>query len=179
MPAPLIAAGVIVLATALYFDLAPTHTDLAPARADFIEFPDQLGAWTGHRQSIEPVFLEQLKLDDYLMSDYSQADESPVNLYLAYYREQHSAQAIHSPRSCLPGGGWRIAEFSEATVPGVTFAGRPLRVNRAVIERAGTASWCTTGFSSAEESPRESYESGRECSRMRSRCIVLTARWCD
>ena len=40
---------------------------------------------------------------------------------------------MHSPRTCLPGGGWQIVEFEQVDVPGVTAAGQPLRVNRALI----------------------------------------------
>jgi EpsI family protein len=40
---------------------------------------------------------------------------------------------VHSPRTCLPGGGWKIVEFEEVSVPGVTAAGVPLRVNRSLM----------------------------------------------
>ena len=40
---------------------------------------------------------------------------------------------MHSPRACLPGGGWQIETFGEHQVPNVRPDGSALRVNRAVI----------------------------------------------
>src|SRR6185437_2514678 len=39
----------------------------------------------------------------------------------------------HSPRVCLPGGGWEIEEFGQRTLPGITAGGQELRTNRAVM----------------------------------------------
>jgi EpsI family protein len=56
-----------------------------------------------------------------------------VSLYVAYYNSQRKGEAVHSPRSCLPGGGWQLREFNQRVVPGVTVNGQPLRVNRTLI----------------------------------------------
>jgi EpsI family protein len=61
--------------------------------------------------------------------------QAPVNLYVAYYASQRTGQAVHSPSSCLPGGGWRIEQFDQREVPGVQLRTGPLRVNRAVIRQ--------------------------------------------
>lgn len=133
-PRSLIAVCAVLLAMAAYVEVVPPPADVVPPRTAFVDFPDRLNGWVGHRSAIGPEFLEQLKLDDYLLSDYVRADGAAVNLYIAYYNAQKTGQAIHSPRSCLPGGGWQITEFGQQTVPSVTFAGAPLRVNRAVVE---------------------------------------------
>ncbi len=31
-----------------------------------------------------------------------------INLYVAYYESQRKGESIHSPSSCLPGGGWQF-----------------------------------------------------------------------
>ena len=46
----------------------------------------------------------------------------PVNLYVAWYDSQQAGRSVHSPRTCLPGGGWQIKSFDQVEVPGV--AGR-------------------------------------------------------
>jgi EpsI family protein len=75
-----------------------------------------------------------LRLDDYLLADYRRGDEPvPVNLYVAWYDSQRAGQSAHSPRSCLPGGGWRIDELDQITLPGTEDAAQPLRVNRVLI----------------------------------------------
>jgi len=61
-----------------------------------------------------------------------------VNLYIAYYASQRTGQSAHSPRSCLPGGGWRILDFGQREVAGVVRDGVPLRVNRAVVQQGSS-----------------------------------------
>jgi EpsI family protein len=92
----------------------------------------RLGEWTGRRGALEGIYLDQLKLDDYLLADYESADGT-ANLYMAYYNSQRKGEAVHSPRSCLPGGGWQLREFDQRTLP-VRIDGEPLRVNRTLIE---------------------------------------------
>ncbi len=45
---------------------------------------------------------------------------------------------MHSPRSCLPGGGWKIADLSQRTVDGAVVNSQPLRVNRTIIKKGDT-----------------------------------------
>jgi EpsI family protein len=93
----------------------------------------QFGEWRGRRQSLEAVFTDQLKLDDYVLADYVRGGEG-VNLYIAWYNSQRKGEAVHSPRSCLPGGGWQMHDFGQREVAGVSINGQPLRVNRTLIE---------------------------------------------
>jgi len=109
-----------------------------PVRMEFAQFPQSMAEWRGQRTTIDRVFLDVLQLDDYIMADYrplDRADEPSVNLYIAWYQSQRSGQSAHSPRSCLPGGGWHIDELQRADVVDVRIGGVPLRVNRAVIQK--------------------------------------------
>jgi hypothetical protein len=83
---------------------------------------------------MNPEYLDVLQLDDYLLSDYVGADSAVVSLYMAYYKAQRTGQSVHSPKSCLPGGGWVMTEFGQHEVSGVAIAGQPLVVNRAIVE---------------------------------------------
>ena len=67
------------------------------------------------------------------MADFRGPAPRPVDLYVAWYSSQRAGRSVHSPRTCLPGGGWRIVEFDQVEVPGVEAAGQPLRVNRVVM----------------------------------------------
>jgi EpsI family protein len=69
-----------------------------------------------------------------LLADYQDDAGPPVNLYVAYYDSQRKGEAVHSPRSCLPGGGWQLRDFNQRTLSNVKIGGRPLRVNRTLIE---------------------------------------------
>jgi EpsI family protein len=113
--------------------LLPRPAEIFPMRESFDEFPSELGDRVAHRGTLEGVYLDTLKLDDYLMADYSDGHSPAVNLYVAYYKSQRKGEAIHSPRSCLPGGGWQLSDFDQRALPEVKIKGRALRVNRSLI----------------------------------------------
>jgi EpsI family protein len=132
-PAFLAACGVLLAFVAVTLFM-PRPAEVFPARAGFDEFPMTLGAWSGHRQSLEGVYQDTLKLDDYLLANYQDGTGASVNLYVAYYNSQRKGEAVHSPRSCLPGGGWQLRDFDQRTLSDVKIDGRSLRVNRTLIE---------------------------------------------
>jgi len=134
LPPAFLAACALLLAFAAVTIFIPRPAEVFPARTNFDEFPMTLGAWSGHRDSLEGIYQDALKLDDYLLANYAQASGRPVNLYIAYYNSQRKGEAVHSPRSCLPGGGWQLRDFDQRTLSNVSIDGRPLRVNRTLIE---------------------------------------------
>ena len=69
------------------------------------------------------------------MADFRNASQTMqgVNLWIAYYANQRKGASVHSPRSCLPGGGWEIQNFDQHTITDVGPAGEAMTVNRAVI----------------------------------------------
>jgi exosortase D (VPLPA-CTERM-specific) len=127
------ACGVLVAFVAVTLFIR-RPAEVFPARASFNEFPMTLGTWSGRRDSLEGLYQDALKLDDYLLADYAEARGGPVNLYIAYYNSQRKGEAVHSPRSCLPGGGWQLRDFNQRTLNNVNIDGRPLRVDRTLIE---------------------------------------------
>ena len=134
MPVSFIGACALLVVFVGVIQLLPRPAEIYPQRASFVEFPMKLGRWTGHKDSMEGVYLDALKLDDYLLADYGDGAGSAVNLYMAYYTSQRKGEAVHSPRSCLPGGGWQLRDFNQRTIGEVKLNGQPLRVNRTLIE---------------------------------------------
>jgi exosortase D (VPLPA-CTERM-specific) len=134
MPRAAVAAGLAVMAFSAGALAMPSTYGVVPARETFTSFPLGLGDWAGKRQSLESVYLDQLKLDDYLLVDYSGSGAPPVNLYVAWYDTQSAGEATHSPRACMPGGGWRIEDLRQIPVANVRIGGRALRANRALIQ---------------------------------------------
>ena len=98
-------------------------------------FPLRMADWVGTEQFIEPLILEGLKADDTLAVAYGRPADAapPVGLWIAYYSSQRSGRAVHSPKTCLPGGGWEIESFEVRNLAGVTPDGTPLPVNRVII----------------------------------------------
>ena len=64
------------------------------------------------------------------MINYQNQQNHPVNFYVAYYASQRKGVSPHSPKVCIPGGGWEIANFSRTKVD-------QMPVNRVLI-RKGT-----------------------------------------
>ncbi len=133
LPASLaVSSGLLVAAAALALAL-PQRTETIPARQAFLDFPMVIGQWFGTRESLEPIYVQALQFDDYVLASFRGPAPQPVNLYVAWYDSQQSGRSVHSPSTCLPGGGWKMTSFSQVEVPGVSVAGQPLRVNRTVI----------------------------------------------
>lgn len=133
-------AGVIVLAVGASIATAgfQDREEFIPETEALSTFPLKVNNWRGEEQAIEQVYLNQLKLDDYLMARYARpGDPGAIELYVAYYASQRKGSSVHSPRACLPGGGWEIAEFDQQRIPEVMDETGGLHVNRAVISLAG------------------------------------------
>jgi exosortase D (VPLPA-CTERM-specific) len=112
-----------------------TQQEILPDRQDFSGFPMQVENWRGDEDQLKDIYLRSLKLDDYLIGDYADAQGSAINFYVAYYASQQAGSAAHSPRSCIPGGGWEIERVTQVDIPGLQVNGNPLRANRLVIRR--------------------------------------------
>jgi exosortase D (VPLPA-CTERM-specific) len=124
------AGGALALALAVSLSL-DERAEVVPARVAFAEFPLQVGAWSGRRETMDDPYIETLKFDDYLLADFvADARRAPINLYAAYYVNQRKGESIHSPRSCIPGGGWRIVSHDLLEV-----GGAGLRLNRLLIQK--------------------------------------------
>ncbi len=109
--------------------------EVVPPREELSTFPLVLDEWKGREKSIERVFLDELKLDDYLMANYGRSDDPvPVEFYVAYYDSQRKGASVHSPRACLPGGGWKIEAFDQHQIDNVGPDGSSVRVNRVLIK---------------------------------------------
>ena len=134
IPLPFFAATALTATAAVLSFALPNRAESPVERAQFTDFPSHLGSWTGRREPLNAVYLEALHLDDYVMANFTRQDARPVNLYAAYYDSQRKGQSAHSPRSCIPGGGWNIRSLEQRTLPIAVAKGQPLRVNRVVVE---------------------------------------------
>ncbi len=137
VPGPFVASIALLLLTLVASLVLPNRKEVIPQRALLSDFPMQIGEWHGRRKLMDTMYVEALKFDDYLLADYKKEGSPPVNFYIAYYDSQRKGASAHSPRSCLPGGGWRIDDFDQKTIKGVKVNGVPLRVNRVLMSKGG------------------------------------------
>jgi len=131
--AAVLAGTVVLVASAA---MLPLHEreDVIPMRSSFATFPLVMGEWRGQEAAVDQTTLDTLKADDTFLALYSHAEKGPpVNLWFAYYGSQRSGRSIHSPATCLPGGGWEMQNLKRVEVEGVRVDGQPQPVNRAII----------------------------------------------
>jgi exosortase D (VPLPA-CTERM-specific) len=132
---PFLGATMALIATFVFVLFLGQQTEKVPDRKTFLDFPMTIETWQGKRGRLESIYIDALKFNDYLLADFVDDDKKIVNLYVAYYASQRKGQSAHSPRSCIPGGGWQITELSQVPIEGVSWGGKPFLVNRVVIRK--------------------------------------------
>ena len=101
--------GLLILTTSF----VAWHKDVqVPVARPLEEIPLKLGDWSKISESrFSEAVLAQLRPTDYLYRVYADAANHQVSLYIGYHGGGPDSGPIHSPKHCLPGGGWhRISE---------------------------------------------------------------------
>jgi exosortase D (VPLPA-CTERM-specific) len=136
LPAPLFCSMGLLVCLVVASPYLISRDEIAPARQALLNFPMQVQEWQGATFPLEKEYIETLRFDDYLLADYRTTAGVPVNFYVAYYGSQRKGQSAHSPRTCIPGGGWEITSLRTMEVPANDTAMTLLHVNRLVIQKA-------------------------------------------
>lgn len=131
-----VAATVAVLAGTAVAGAVGTREVAIPERASLVTFPLAVGEWRGVEQPLEEETRAAVGSDDELAAVFGRdSDPVPIALWIAYYSAQRSGHQVHSPSTCLPGGGWYMASIETVDIPGVRADGALLPVNRAIIAK--------------------------------------------
>lgn len=107
---PLRVLVVLALLGITYFLLqGVAGTRRIPIKQPLAQFPVVLGDWqiNSSRQSTEAV-VKMLGVDDYIEYNYAAPAGQVVNFYAAFYESVGTGGGYHSPKNCIPGGGWGI-----------------------------------------------------------------------
>ena len=109
--------------------------EAVPIRKSLDSFPTAVGTW----QAREGVLLELdtlsvLKPKDYLMRRDQDSSGKGLWLFIAYWDSQRKGAQPHSPRNCLPGGGWEPLEASRMMIR-LPQPLAPISVNRYLIQK--------------------------------------------
>jgi EpsI family protein len=120
----------LLVALAGVGSLESREEDSTLKKAELVSFPLKLDEWVGRDDNIEADVAKKLGFTEYVMINYQNQQHRPVNFYVAYYASQRKGVSPHSPKVCIPGGGWEIANFSRTKVD-------QMPVNRVLI-RKGT-----------------------------------------
>lgn len=74
--------------------------------------PMQVGSWQGEDIPIGEATAATLQASNTLLRNYVNPDSGYISLFIAYFRDQKYGSQIHSPRHCLPGGGWVVSDLT-------------------------------------------------------------------
>jgi EpsI family protein len=85
-----------------YIEQTPDHPP------DFAKIPYELDGYRGEEERFAETSYEILKADTTTLRHYVDSVDHQYWLFIAYFSSQKYGSQIHSPKHCLPGGGWKI-----------------------------------------------------------------------
>jgi EpsI family protein len=124
-----------VAALVLIGGIFATHSlrppDAPQAHRPLREFPAAIALWHSEDLPFETQVVQEIGVDDYTNREYFGGGH-PIELYIGYYKDQRSGEAIHSPKNCLPGAGW---EPVRSALLQIGSADKPVLVNEYIVEK--------------------------------------------
>ncbi len=122
-----VALCVALVPLTLYLrNLEPT----IPARTNFSSFPLKIGNLIAEEDQIPGIEAQILQMSDYFLGHYKEQNLPPISLFIGYYDQQSAGRTPHSPRVCIPSGGWEIRDLQTIEL---IKDGKPVPVNRVLI----------------------------------------------
>jgi EpsI family protein len=125
--------SLVILAGGIFLLHHVSTADVPLDRVQFSRFPEEIAGSRAIDDPIPAPVLKELAATDYLSRFYVRPDGEAVNLFIGFYGSQRTGATYHSPKNCIPGSGWHVADADTTTlaVPG----GKPVTVNEIVIQR--------------------------------------------
>jgi EpsI family protein len=94
----------------------------------------QLAGWTAAGDAtLKDTIAASLAATSYLSRTYRKG-HTQLDMFAAFYAQQRAGDTMHSPKYCLPGGGWEFVDIRAITLDQ---PGPKITINRAVIQRGG------------------------------------------
>lgn len=129
------APAVVLVIGALLSTLGVKSQRALPLQASLAStVPDSIEGFIGRDDTLETEVAQVAGVSTYLMRHFITPDTTALgfSLYVGYYERQTQGRTIHSPRNCLPGGGW---EPLTNTTTIVQTPGGPVRVNQYLLQK--------------------------------------------
>ncbi|MBU0681035.1 MAG: EpsI family protein [Proteobacteria bacterium] len=129
------AAVVLVCFAAVFLLLqGVSGTRATPILQPLSNFPKSLGPYALQAtQFSSSAVVEMLGVTDYISYRYQRDGAQRVSLYAAYYDTVNDRQGYHSPKNCLPGSGWGIAEVKPREIRPAHGAAEPVVITEMII----------------------------------------------
>lgn len=134
---PQIAVILLLLAATVGLSRFVDFSEKAPIARPFSEFPSRIGEWEGVRTIMEKEYSDVLTFSDYAMISFRNGRGRQIDFYTAYYASQSKGKSIHTPDSCLPGGGWVFEDSGVITYSAGAGGESAMRAKRTVMTKNG------------------------------------------
>ncbi len=102
-----------------------SHSENVPPHHPFSTFPLKIDGWKGKTDRFSDEVYKALGVEDSFLADYISQNGGRINLYIGYYQSQREGDLIHSPKNCMPGAGWGIADSSLIEIRNTAEPGNP------------------------------------------------------
>jgi len=102
------------------------RTERPPLRRRLASIPVELGGWVGRDEPVDPDIIERAQTTEYLNRTYESRKQAGQKLRLWINYSNVGNNLRHTPKICLPSGGWSTIE-SQTRVIGV-----PLDADRSI-----------------------------------------------
>jgi len=95
---------------------------------------NEIAGWVAVKdEPLDDRVIRTLDATSYLVRTYRKQNLE-LNLFIAFYAQQRAGESMHSPRHCMPGGGWEIWRHGSAFV---RLNGAEAPINQYSIQNAG------------------------------------------
>jgi len=122
----------LLLSATLGASVWSDHRPPAVLAAPINSINTQIGGWTSvGNQRLGDTIVASLNATSYLSRTYRK-DRTELDVFMAFYEHLRAGESMHSPKYCLPGGGW---EFSDFKTVRLTNGEREAKINRAIVRR--------------------------------------------
>jgi EpsI family protein len=124
----------LLLSATLGASLWADRREPSPLATPLESISSQIAGWTSDGNiTLRDRIAASLAATSYLSRTYRKG-QSQLDMFTAFYAQQRAGDTMHSPKYCLPGGGW---EFADMRTINLDLPGPKVTVNRAVIQRGG------------------------------------------
>ncbi len=108
MKSAVVLSTVLIVISGLFGNYLRFNRQMPDRLPSFSSIPYNAGGYFGEERRFSEASYDVLKADTTTLRFYRASDGTPFWLFVAYFSSQKYGSQIHSPKHCLPGGGWKI-----------------------------------------------------------------------
>lgn len=123
----------LLILTGIYVNIIKYSRIAVTETVELAAIPSYLSEWKTDRNiSMDEQTLNELKSDQYIWRKYSDNKGKQISLFIGYFKDQKYGSQIHSPKHCLPGGGWKIVDKNYYSIQIADTSNQTLTMNKMI-----------------------------------------------